>query len=67
MPLRQASGPEHHRESVLKTGVLVTVEENALQGGFGSGVLEMWSRPVSSWWPIARTPDIFVDMETPRP
>lgn len=27
--------------SVQKTGMLITVEENALQGGFGAGVLEM--------------------------
>ncbi|OIO33171.1 MAG: 1-deoxy-D-xylulose-5-phosphate synthase [Candidatus Omnitrophica bacterium CG1_02_40_15] len=28
-------------ESILKTGKLFTVEENALSGGFGSGVLEL--------------------------
>ncbi|PKM81365.1 MAG: 1-deoxy-D-xylulose-5-phosphate synthase [Firmicutes bacterium HGW-Firmicutes-14] len=31
-------------ENILKTGSLLTVEENVLQGGFGSAVLEMLNR-----------------------
>jgi 1-deoxy-D-xylulose-5-phosphate synthase len=51
------------RESVLKTGVLVTVEENALQGGFGSGVLEMLESAHVSKLVAHRLglPDIFVE------
>ncbi|MBD3175013.1 MAG: 1-deoxy-D-xylulose-5-phosphate synthase [Armatimonadia bacterium] len=51
------------RRSVEKTGVLVTAEENALQGGFGSGVLEMLEAAHVNGLIAHRLglPDIFVE------
>ena len=42
-PFRQAAGRELILGRAQTTGRLVTVEENALQGGFGSAVLELLS------------------------
>lgn len=51
------------REWALRTGRVVTVEENALQGGFGSAVLELLSEEGLGHIPLKRIglPDRFVE------
>ncbi len=50
-------------DSVQRTGALVTVEENVLQGGFGSAVLELLQERGLSNVAVRRlgVPDMFVD------
>jgi len=51
------------RQSVRKTKLLITVEENALHGGFGSGVLEMLESAHVNGFDAHRLglPDVFVE------
>ncbi len=50
-------------EMAAKTGRLVTVEENVLQGGFGSAILELLEEEGLSHLPVTRIgfPDCFIE------